>query len=110
AGTIYVYFGSKDELINELYLEVVRDRLAATPQASDPTLPPRDYLWRAWSSIARWHLDHRDSSNFLQQCESSAILTEETRAQHAELNAERLKNFTADIQEGRFRPMPVHVF
>ena len=110
AGTIYIYFESKDELINELYLEVVRDRLKATPRSFDPELSPREHLWRAWSSIASWHLDHRDASNFLQQCEASAILTEGTRARYGKLTAERLKNFTEDIRAGRFRPMPVHVF
>src|SRR3954464_4238399 len=70
AGTIYVYFESKEELINALYLETVRDQLQAIPQDIDARLSSREQLWSAWSGLARWHLDHRDASNFVQQCEA----------------------------------------
>lgn len=109
-GTSYVYFEGKEALINALYLELVADRDREATGAVDPTLPPREQLWRAWSRFARWHLDHRDASNFIQQCEASAILTDETRARQAEARAAGVESFVAGVRGGLLRDLPVEVF
>jgi AcrR family transcriptional regulator len=109
-GTSYVYFESKEALINALYLELITDRYRAPAEAVDPSVPAREQLWQAWSRSARWHLENRDASNFIQQCEASAILTEETRARQLELQAVAMGNFVAGVGRGMIREMPVQVF
>lgn len=110
AGTIYLYFPSKEALINALYLELLQDRLAAVPAPLDPDLAPREHLWRSWYSLARWHLQHRDASNFIEQCEASSILTEETRAQREEMVAPGKESYANSIRKGQVRELPLHVF
>src|SRR6476661_2644445 len=79
AGTLYLYFPSKEAMINALYLEVLADRDRS--MAADAEGARRDGaigragLWAFWHGLARWHLDHPDGSNFLLQCKSSGILT-----------------------------------
>src|SRR5215218_6987044 len=84
AGTLYLYFPSKEAMINALYLEVLEDRMRAIigesgMQAAERLDDARAALWRSWYGHARWHLDHPDSSNLLLQCQTSGILTAETR-------------------------------
>jgi TetR/AcrR family transcriptional regulator, repressor of fatR-cypB operon len=110
AGTLYIYFRSKEELINGLYLELVRDRMEAITRAHAPDLPVSEQLWRAWSSFAHWHLEHRDASNFIQQCESSGILSEETLALRSDLELSGRENYAAAVDEGLIREMPIQVF
>lgn len=110
AGTIYLYFQGKEELINALYLALVGDRLDAITRAVDPYHSVRDRLWSAWSSSVRWHLDNRDASNVIQQCEASGILTDETRARQAQLEAEGRQSYAAAVREGLIRDMPLSVF
>jgi TetR/AcrR family transcriptional regulator, repressor of fatR-cypB operon len=110
AGTAYVYFPSKEALINALYLELVQERDRAIREAVDPTHPGREQLWCAWSSFTRWHLEHADASSFINQCESSGILTEETRARQLELRAEGVEGFLAGVRQGLLRDLPVEVF
>lgn len=109
-GTAYLYFESKEALINALYLELVCDRDQVGSGSTDPGLPPRERLWRAWSSHARWHLEHRDASNFIQQCEASGILTEETRARQVEMHAAGVEHFAGGVRQGLLRDLPLQVF
>jgi AcrR family transcriptional regulator len=109
-GTAYLYFESKDALINALYLELVGDRDRVGSDGADPALPPRERLWRAWSSQARWHLENRDASNFIQQCEASGILTAETRAREVEMHAAGVASFGEAVRRGLLRDVPIQVF
>jgi AcrR family transcriptional regulator len=109
-GTAYLYFESKEALINALYLELVGDRDRAGSDGAGPELPPRERLWRAWSSYARWHLENRDASNFIQQCEASGILAEETRAREVEMHAAGVASFAEAVRRRLLRDVPLQVF
>jgi AcrR family transcriptional regulator len=110
AGTLYLYFRSKEELINALYVELVRGRMEAISRASDPALDVTEQLWRAWSTLALWHLDDPDASSFLHQCEGSAILTGETRAAQAQLESEAREGYARAVRDSLIREMPIQVF
>lgn len=114
AGTLYLYFPSKEAMINALYLEVLADRdrsMAADAEgARRDGAVGRAGLWAFWHGLARWHLDHPDPSSFLLQCKSSAILTDETREAERRMNAEGLVNFEHAVAAGRLRDLPLQVF
>jgi AcrR family transcriptional regulator len=114
AGTLYLYFPSKEAMINALYLEVLegRDRsMAADAEgARREGAVGRAGLWAFWHGLARWHLDHPDASSFLLQCKSSAILTDETREAERRMNAEGLASFEHAVAAGRLRDLPIQVF
>lgn len=114
AGTLYLYFPSKEAMLNALYLEVLADRDRS--MAADAEGARRDGaigragLWAFWHGLARWHLDHPDASSFLLQVKSSAILTDETRDAERRMNAEGLANFEHAVAAGRLRDLPLQVF
>ena len=109
-GTPYLYFESKEALINALYRELTEDRARTSEEASGGAASPREQFWLYWSSYARWHLGRPDAANFIQQCESSGILTEETRALEAERQAAGAVSYAAAIRSGLLRDEPVQVF
>ena len=114
AGTLYLYFPSKEAMINALYLELHRDRevtIAAASHSGEPT-PPVSHpeLWRPWHALARWHLDQPDASSVLHQCQASGILTLETRATEEREQAERFPRFEDIVASGQIRDMPRRVF
>ena len=114
AGTLYLYFPSKEAMINALYLDLLRDQhravglddIAADVGEGDP----REGLWDFWRRLARWHLDNPDASNVLQQCQASGILGDETREEHARMDAAGLARFEAEIARGMLRDLPRQVF
>src|SRR5215212_8583290 len=75
AGTLYLYFPSKEAMINALYLELLEDRdrsmRGESTPASSAASTGREGLWSFWHGLARWHLDRPEASNFIQQCKSS---------------------------------------
>jgi AcrR family transcriptional regulator len=109
AGTLYLYFPSKEAMINALYLELLDDRERAV--AVDPNVTePREGLRQYWHGLARWHLDHPEASSFLQQCQSSAILTPDTREVELRRNAEGFAKFDMAVAQGLIRDLPRPVF
>jgi AcrR family transcriptional regulator len=113
-GTVYLYFPSKEAMINALYLEVLAHRhrsMAADAEgARGDGAIGRAGLWAFWHGLARWHLDHPDGSSFLLQCKASAILTDETREAERRMDAEGLANFEQAVAGGRLRDLPLQVF
>ena len=59
-GTVYLYFPSKEAMINALYLHVLEDRNSSLYDAA-ATMPQlagdqRAAFWESWHALARWHL------------------------------------------------------
>jgi AcrR family transcriptional regulator len=113
-GTLYLYFPSKEAMINALYLELHRKSELAIANASHSTEPappvPHPDLWKPWHALARWHLDNPDASNVLHQCQASGILTAETRAIEELEQRERFPRFEDVVASGLLRDMPTQVF
>ena len=114
AGTLYLYFPSKEAMINALYLELLEDRddsmRAGAEGAAIEETDPRAGLWAFWHGLARWHLDHPDASSFLHQCKSSAILTVETREFERRKHGDGLASFEQAVAAGQLRDLPLQVF
>ena len=109
AGTLYLYFPSKEAMINALYLELLEDRERAV--AIDPNVTePREGLRQYWHGLARWHLDRPEASSFLHQCQSSAILTQATRDEELRRNLEGFAKFDLAVAQGHIRDLPRPVF
>jgi AcrR family transcriptional regulator len=112
AGTLYLYFPSKEAMINALYLETLESRgraIASDPSTFQPTTT-RDAFWDFWQRLARWHLDFPDHANLLNQCQASSILTAETRETEQRMHAEGMTHFDEAVARGTFRAVSLQVF
>lgn len=114
AGTLYLYFPSKEAMINALYLDVLADRhrklMSKPPAHAELADPHRALMWHHWRALARWHLDHEDASNLIVQCRASGILTEETRAIEQANDADGHAMFRDAVAQGLLRDLSRHVF
>jgi AcrR family transcriptional regulator len=109
-GTVYLYFPSKEAMINALYRELLGDqfRSATVPPPADASAP--EALWTAWHGLARWHLDHSEASNVIEQCRAAGILNAETRELERRDHERALVMFEGAIASGDLRPLPMTVF
>jgi AcrR family transcriptional regulator len=112
-GTVYLYFPSKEAMINALYLHVLEDRNNSLYQGADSMTQAigdaRAGLWQSWHALARWHLDHEEGSNLIAQCRASGILSEETREFEQRMDAQGLVLLEDAIARGHLRPMGRYV-
>jgi AcrR family transcriptional regulator len=112
AGTLYLYFPSKEAMINALYLEVLEERTRAitpTPDAPQPA-SAREALRNFWMPLARWHLDHPDRASLLNQCQASSILSVDTREEEQRRHALGMAQFDDAVAHGALRRMSLQVF
>lgn len=71
AGTIYVHYGSKDELVMATYAEIKGQLGEAAALAADPASPPEERFHSLWLAIYE-HLEAEpDRASFLVQLEGS---------------------------------------
>jgi AcrR family transcriptional regulator len=112
AGTLYLYFPSKEAMINALYLEVLEERdhaIGVGGRAAD-LVSAREGFWQFWRALARWYLDFPDHASLLNQCQASSILSQDTRDAEQRMHAEGMVHFDDAVARGTFRPMSLQVF
>lgn len=75
-GTIYLYFQSKQELINKLYLKVKQAFASKTFERFDESKPVREAFEQIWYAMADFKINNREEALFLAQCDNSPIVDE----------------------------------
>ncbi len=71
AGTAYVHYGSKDELVIDAYRELKSQLSAAAVHEVDLALPPADRFLALWHNIHRFLADQPERARFLLQVDVS---------------------------------------
>jgi AcrR family transcriptional regulator len=77
-GTLFTYFPSKTDLLNQLYLELKRE-IAAVAQSGGDEEAPRQRLFRLWRGWMGWATSHPEKRRTLAQLAASEEIAPETR-------------------------------
>ncbi|TAL40949.1 MAG: TetR/AcrR family transcriptional regulator [Salinibacterium sp.] len=90
-GTLFTYFPTKDDLLNQLFIEI-EARFALTMLAPYPLdASAKDRLFIVWSRLIEWGLDRSTSRKALRQLKVSDRVTLESRQRcHALFREARL--------------------
>jgi AcrR family transcriptional regulator len=78
-ATIYLYFENKQDLINQVYIEVKTAFTGFTFKAYDPKLPVEKSFEMVWNAIANFKLKEVEEALFLAQCDSTPMVDEVSR-------------------------------
>jgi AcrR family transcriptional regulator len=79
-GSLFTYFASKDELVNQLYLELKAELRAAMLAGYDPAASLRERAGYIWRTYVDWGVTWPQKRKVMQQLMVSERLTAETRA------------------------------
>lgn len=109
AGTLFLYFKNKEELINELYLHIKRQALAYFDEQVQVPASSPEWFRAFWFAIAHWHLNYPKSFSVTQQCEAAGILTPETIQADNVLAAAPLSKYQTAIDSGLVKDLPRQV-
>jgi AcrR family transcriptional regulator len=80
-ATIYLYFENKQDLVNQLYLEVKESFSNCAFQGYSAELSVKDGFELIWFNIANYKLNQIKEANFLSQCDNSPMVEEEIRVE-----------------------------
>jgi AcrR family transcriptional regulator len=83
AGTLFVYFANKEELLNELYLELKGEAYKKINANFPHTGSLERRAHHIWSSYLNWALQFPEKRKVSMQLNVSDLITRETRARTA---------------------------
>lgn len=86
-GTLYVYFKSKDELINALFAACRENSVQVSFKGYQPSTPFKLGFRRIWLNILRYKLQNFEETIFQEQCYHSPFITADTREKAQQLAA-----------------------
>lgn len=104
-ATIYLYFKSKQDLINQLY---INSKVAFTKEAFinyHESMPVKKGFELIWYNIANYKLKQTCSSSFLAQCENTPMIESNVREEALEHFKPLLQLWERGQQEGIIKPI-----
>jgi AcrR family transcriptional regulator len=96
AGTLFIYFPTKQDLVNELVLQISRGNSAYIKSLLSPDISVREKFWTIWEGYIRWFLENQDAYLYIRQIMDSGAVLEEV----AQETSENLDYYFIAIQEG----------
>ena len=96
AGTLFLYFPTKQDLIHELVLEIARQQSDYIKSLQTSSLPARETFRTIWFGSFQWFLDNMVSYQYIRQVRDSGLIAEEV-VQESE---QYLDYYYAAIQKG----------
>lgn len=109
-GTLFHYFGTKEDLINALYLRCKTAMVQAIISGSDPGSPFPERFQHMHDNVLQWIISFPQEYLFFQQFSSSSHIRAETR----DLGRSNFEPIVDLLREGSragwFKPAPADLF
>jgi len=87
-GTLFTYFATKEQLLNELYLELKAEIYRVIHKGFPVKGSLRDRAWHVWSVSLDWAIAYPEKRSVSMRLNLSEVLTEETRVKSAAMRGE----------------------
>jgi len=109
AGTLFLYFPTKQDLINELVLKMAREQSEHINTLLEPSLSVRDTFFTIWSGTIRWFLKNMDLYEYNQQVRDTGIVEEAVAQETGKFFGYFYEAIQKGLDEGALRPYPLEV-
>jgi AcrR family transcriptional regulator len=104
-GTLFLYFSSKDVLINALYQEAKEGLTAHLQEGYPEQSGVSDRFWHLWFSACRWGLENQEAFRFMTMFRSSPYIWQVTREEAASAAAFARQLVQEGLQTGILQPI-----
>lgn len=108
-GTIYHYFHSKDEILNEIYLSKKKDFQVLISQSLNDQDPLALQFANLWKSIHGYYISNPFIFRFIQQLGSTSIINQNTREAGQKYYSGIQEFLKKGMVEGKFVDMDVQL-
>ena len=85
SGTLFLYFPTKIQLINELILMISKQVSDYINSLLDPSLSVRDTFFTIWDGSIRWFLQNIGCLQYSQQVRDSGFISAETTTESGKI-------------------------
>jgi TetR/AcrR family transcriptional regulator, multidrug resistance operon repressor len=109
ASTIYIYFESKEDLLNKLYIEVDEIFTLTTLKNFDPDMDFEEGLWKQWKNRFEYIQKHPMYFYFSEQFRNSPLIKHDDIKESPFRTA--MNRFMKNaVKKGQLADLPVEVF
>lgn len=77
AGTIFLYFHTKQDLIHELVLKIGKEQSDYIKSLLAPSLSVRETFFTIWDGSLRWFLENMEAYQYIRQVRDSGLIADE---------------------------------
>jgi AcrR family transcriptional regulator len=106
AGTLFLYFPTKQHLVHQLILQVSRDQSDSIRSLLEPSLSAHEMFWRIWDGSLRWFLTNRDAFHFVMHVRHSGLIDPEVIQESQGHFDYYFHAIQKGLQEGAIKPFP----
>ena len=109
AGTLFLYFPTKQALIDELILTVAREQSEQILQKLSPALSARDSFLAIWDTTLHWFVDHPEAYRYVRQVRDSGLVSETVVQESNQFFGYYYQAIQKGLAEGVIKPYPVEL-
>jgi AcrR family transcriptional regulator len=106
-GTLFLYFPTKQDLINALVLNITKEQSTYIKSLLDPALSVRDTFFTVWNGSVRWFLENPEAYQFSQQIRDSGLVSEAVARETGKYFSFYYETIQKGLAEGRIKPFPI---
>jgi AcrR family transcriptional regulator len=106
AGTLFLYFPTKQELVDALALQIGAGQSAHIQALLDAGQPARQMFYTIWEGTLNWFLDHLPAYQYLQQVRDSGLISAAAVQESARYFAYYFEAIQKGLAEGSLKPYP----
>jgi len=109
AGTLFLYFPTKQDLIHELVLQIGQEQSEYLKARLDPSLSVRETFYQIWDGSVRWFLKNRDAYQYIKQVRDSGMIDEAVARESEKFFAYYYDAIQKGFAEGSIKPYPIEI-
>jgi AcrR family transcriptional regulator len=107
SGTLFLYFPTKQELINELVLMISKQESDHIRTLLDPAFSVRDTFFTIWEGSIHWLLEHPEAYQYSQQVRDTGLISAETAIESGKNFSFYYEAIQKGLLEDSIKPYPV---
>ena len=109
AGTIYHHFSSKEEIINELYLNMKQGFGKVFIENEYPTLDYKSLFFHIWKNLYEYFCENETAFHFAEQIGHCTMITPETRQKGEVYYLPIIQFFSTGVTQNYLREMDLNL-
>lgn len=109
AGTLFLYFPTKRDLIHELVLKIGQEQSDYIKTLLNPTLSVRDTFFKIWDGSLHWFLENMEAYLYIRQVRDSGLIDEKIARESEKFFDYYFDAIQRGLEEAIIKPFPIEL-
>jgi AcrR family transcriptional regulator len=107
AGTLFLYFPTKQDLLHELVLNIGKEQSESIRALLKPSLSVRETFFAIWQGSIHWFLENLEAYQYVQQVRDSGMIAVEVIQESAKSLSYFYDAIQKGLEAGSLKPYPI---